>query len=221
MKTSIWVAGFMLISKLVMAGWPTVPEPPQSTLSPVAEELFINGVENRLSQFESRLSARQVLNFYRNRWADGFAESDSGPWQQISRLQGDYFTTIQVQDNEMSGSKGRISVMKMIPPKRQIGSDVPLMNQSRVVNEVISKDKLSFSIMVLAVNPFAIEDNLEFYQQHFEKLGWKKTMHQDMQEKGTTLVFSRDKLETTITITQIQGGSTVLINQVEQRSWYN
>ena len=211
----------VLMSQMALAGWPNVSEPPRSTLRPVAEELYINGVETRLSEFESKLSARQVLNYYRNHWDNRYAESDYGPWQQISRLQGAYFITIQVQDNEMAGSKGRISIMNTSVPKRRVGSDVPLMNQSRVMNEVISKDKLSFSTIVLAVNPFAVEDNVEFYQQYFQQAGWKKTMDQFKQEKGATLVFNRDKLETTITITRIQGGSSVLINQVEQRSWFN
>jgi len=42
-----------------------------------------------------------------------------------------------------------------------------------------------------------------------------------MQERGISLVFKKEKKETLITIKAVVGGSTVVMNKVEQRGWFN
>jgi len=203
--------------------WPNVPAPPQSTHSNMADEIIINNVEMRITNFESRLSTRQVVAFYRNKWRDKFAESQSGPWQQISHGNKNYFITVQVKDAGFSGSMGRINISKVpdgLPKKK---TTVPMMQGSRIANQVITKDKLTTSTMVLLINLNTVDDNVEFYEKNYSQKGWKIIFQKDHQDKnsGVSLVFSKGTDETSVTIKKVKNHSTVILNEVKKRSWFN
>ena len=153
---------YLFYSGMANAFWPNVPAPPQSKESKVADEVIRNGIANRISLFNSRLLARQVLSFYRNKWADKYSESESGPWQQISRLDGKYFINIQVQD-ELSGSKGRITITELPKKLPKIGVGISMMNNSSILNEVITKDSDKVSTVTLLMNRHTVEANKMFY----------------------------------------------------------
>lgn len=208
-------------SQLVFAFWPNVSSPPQSDEIELADEIYVNGVALRIRHFTSRLSTREVLSFYRNKWKDKFAESVSGPWQQISRIDEKYFITVQVQDKGYSGSQGRISVSEAPKKKPIVGKDVPMMNGTKILNEVITKDKYTISTVILLLNNFTIEDNMTFYKELYTQTGWKIVMSKDLQEQGISLVFKRERDEVTITVNKISEGTSILMSKVEKRSWFN
>jgi len=208
-------------SQLVLAFWPNVPAPPQSNEIELADEIYVNGVALRIRSFTSRLSTREVLSFYRNKWTDNFAESVSGPWQQISRIDGKYFITVQVQDNGYSGSQGRVSISESPDKKREVGKNIPMMDGTQILNEVISKDKLSISTVILLLNTYSAEDNLKFYEELYAQTGWKTVLNKNLQEKGISLIFRKESDEITITVNVIPEGTSILMNKVEKRNWFN
>ena len=205
----------------VLAFWPVVPEPPQSTKNKIADEIFVNGVAVQITEFKSLLSMKQVLSFYRNKWSGKSSESESGEWKQISQFNNKYVTTVQVKENGFSGSTGRISVWEVPKKKPQSGKNIPIMNGSNILNEVISKDKYSVSTVVLISNTHSAEENMEFYEHYHKELGWKTIMKKNLQQSGISLVYKNDTDETTITINQVTGGSTIVMNKVVERSWFN
>ena len=221
MKISFMVFLFLSYSSLVLAFWPNVALPPQSSRQEVAKDLRVNGLDMQLINFTSRLSERQVINYYRNKWANKYAESESGPWQQISQMRDNYFITVQVQENEFAGSTGRISILSRPKKVPEVGKNIPMMDSSKILNEVISKDKLTTSTVVLLSNSYSADDNAEFYKKYYSQIGWKIMMNQNMQERGISLVFKKDAMEKLITIKNVTGGSTVVMNKVKQRGWFN
>ena len=221
-KYYFYIALFLFYSEMACAFWPDVSTPPQSTESKIADEIFHNGIANRISMFNSRLLAREVLSFYRNKWADKFSESQSGPWQQISRLEGKYFINVQVQD-DISGSKGRITITELPKKLPKVGLGLPMMNNSNILNEVITKDKNSISTVTLLMNKHGADANRKFYEMHYTNAGWRTMMAKDLQQHGggLSLVFNKGKNETIVTINKVEGKTTVLLNKVEKKSWFN
>lgn len=203
--------------------WPNIPPPPQSTHSEMADEIIVNNVEMRITNFESRLSTRKVLAFYRNKWPDNFAESQSGEWQQISHGLNKYFINVQVKDAGYSGSMGRINISKVPDGPTKKMASVLMMQGSKIASQIVTKDKLTTSTMVLLTNFNSIDDNAEFYQTNYSQTGWKTIFQKDLQHKnsGVSLVFSKGSDETTITIKKMANASTIILNQVEKRSWFN
>ena len=223
MKIKTWLTVFLFFScsSILLASWPNIALPPQSIKQEVIKELRVNGLDMQLINFKSRLSERQVINYYKNKWANKFAESESEGWQQISQMQDKYFITVQVQGNDFSGAIGRISILSRPNKVPVVGKNIPMMESSRVLNEVVSKDKLTISKVVLLSNSYSADDNAAFYENYYSKFGWKTMMNQNMQEHGISMVFKKEKIETLITIKNVAGGSTIVMNKVEQRGWFN
>ncbi len=221
MRTLSTALLFFGYSSLLLAFWPNISLPPQSTKQEVVKDLRVNGLDMQLINFSSRLSERQVINYYRNKWANKFAESVSGPWQQISQMQDNYFITVQVQENNFAGSTGRISILSRAKKIPEVGKNIPMLDSSRVLNEVVSKDKLTKSTVVLLSNAYSADDNAAFYEKFYSGSGWKVMMNQNMQERGTSMVFKKERTEILITIKDVADGSTVVMNKVEQRGWFN
>lgn len=217
-----FVCLILCYGNVAYAFWPNVPTPPLSTEQPVADEIYRNGIANKITQFNSRLLSRQVLSFYRNKWSDKFSESVSGPWQQISRLEGKYFINVQVQD-DISGSKGRITVTELPNKLPKVGVGIAMMTNSSVLNEVISKDKDSVSTVTLLMNKHTVDANKTFYISRYTQTGWKMQMEKDMQLEGggISLIFNKDADEINITINKVDGSTTCLLNKVEKKNWLN
>lgn len=217
--------GFFILlffySQWVFAFWPNVPTPPQSDETDLADEIYVNGIAERIRNFNSRLSARQVLSFYRNKWNDKFAESTSGPWQQISRMNDKYFITVQVQDKGFSGSQGKIIIAESPTNKKEVGKNISMMNGTKMLNEVITKDQYYVSTVVLLMNNFTPEENMEFYEQQYTQTDWKTVLKKNLQEQGISLAFKKENDDVTITINRTSAGTSILINKVNARSWFN
>lgn len=223
-KIKYYAFSFLLVlySGVACAFWPNVPVPPQSTEQPLADAFIHNGIENRITQFNSRLLVREVLSFYRNKWSDKFSESVSEPWQQISRLEGKYFINVQVQQG-ISGSNGRITVTALPNKMPKVGVGTEMMTDTKILKEVITKDKNSISTVTLLMNRHTVEDNKTFYITRYTQTGWKMLMNKDMTQyqAGISLIFKKDADEINITINKVENMTTCLLNSVEKRNWFN
>ena len=162
---------FLIYATTANAFWPVVPAPPQSSQNALADEVIVNGIEMQIINFQSRLTMREVLSFYRNKWMSKFAESESAPWKQISQMKGDYFITVQVKDEGLTGSSGRINIAKAPAKIKKLGEGMPMMESSEPLNEIITKDKLTISTMFLLVNKHSVDMNTQFYERHYKNLG--------------------------------------------------
>jgi len=206
--------------------WPNVKLPPQAEMeSKLAEQIIVNGIPIQVTNFKSRLSVNHVLNYYRYKWADGFSESKLGQWMQISRLDGEYFFTIQVRELNVIDdgfiTVGRINISNMGKNFNQQVKMYPMLSGSRIMNDIQTVDKNKKSRSLLFRNGSTPDDNADFYKQHYKKEHWNKVMEQSPQLSQHALVFSKNKDEVNITIHAIKSGSSILVNEVKAKDWFN
>ncbi len=216
---------FAGISEAVYA-WPKVSLPPQVGFKQtLAEEMFVNGVPMKITHFKSRLSVDQVLNYYRNRWGEKFAESEFDGWQQISQYRNNYFITVQIKtaDVVIDGqyTLGRLNISNFDVKSAKEIKEFPMLNDSKIINNVETVDKDKSGRVLLFLNRQALEENAEYYKNHFTSKGWAQTMAQQVGLGARVYVFKKDKGEVTINIRSIEGGSSVMVNEVFEKSWFN
>ncbi|VAW93632.1 hypothetical protein MNBD_GAMMA23-662 [hydrothermal vent metagenome] len=210
----------------VFAGWPNVLLPPQAKEKPpLAEKIFMNGVPLKVVNFSTRLTVRQVLGYYRSRWADGFVEDEYNGWQQISRLQGKYFVTVQAKPSELAehdvATRGRINIMNLNEGDIRTTPNFPVLQGSAVINDVETVDKYNKARTLLIVNNYPAEKNAEYYQRYFKKEKWTQVTNKTVGDSAHVLVFKRDEDETSVVIRSSSGDSSILVNEVKKKSWFN
>lgn len=205
-----------------VAGWPSVAKPPNAELAPLAGDLNYNGINMRAWVFQSPASVHQVLQYYRNRWADQqVVENQFGPWQQISYKSDNHFITVQVQNGAGRGSTGRISIMELNEHANttRLARDVPMMRGSKVLNDITSNDAIRNARSVALVNTFSLSSNVQFYQDRYRATGWGLTQDNNVDGKGHLLVFKKSADEITVVINRKGNETAVMINEVSQRGW--
>lgn len=212
---------FLAGQEFAQAAWPIVQAPPQSNKEKVAENVRVNGLAMQISHFKSYLSAREVLNFYRNKWSAKFDESTHGQWQQISRMQKNYFITVQVQEAGFSNSFGRINILNLSEKPAAIGVNTPMIFDSEILNEVVTKDKSNISIVTLIANKYSVDANTQYYESYYKQKGWNVVLAQTEQQENQMLVFRKQNTEITITLNPFNSGSSIVMNYVEKRRWFN
>ncbi len=226
LKNLIFCLGMLIIVTPVFAGWPNVLLPPQAKQeTQLAEKIFINGVPLKVVNFSTRLSVVQVLGYYRSRWADGFVENKYQQWQQISRLQGKYFITVQVKPSELAdydvATTGRINILNLNESDTRKTGNFPVLQGSTVINDVQTMDKYKKARTLLIVNKHPANKNAEYYQMYFKKEKWSQVTNKTVEPSAHVLVFAKDEDETSIVIRSSGNDSSILVNEVKKKSWFN
>lgn len=212
----------LLYSLPLYASWPKVPAPPYAEVDSLVDEMTHNGVPMQVRLFKAPKSVDEVLAYYRGRWSDGFVENISGPWQQISRLQDDYFITVQVQGVDQFSSYGRISVLqKPADNTPSPGADYPMPDGSKVFQDTVTKDVRTTARTLLIANTGDVFSNSEFYRQYFSAQGWHNVLDKDVGAKGHMLVFRQNQDEVTVSVQRESAGVNILINDVKKNGWFN
>lgn len=199
---------------------PDFPPPPDSTLGRPGDNLVINGVPMDIRQFISRRSVDEVLEFYRNFWPKGtkkepgFTETDAlTPWNIITRVEDGYLMTVQVTVNGDHGSTGLLGMSKLPDPENlpKLGKGFPKMRGSYIINDIHSKDIGKRGRTLQLSNEFSVENNANFYRDHYTNKGWGTDMDQAVSGGDTqTLRFSSGNKNVSIVIHRSQQGSIVI-----------
>ncbi len=226
LRTLILCSGLLLAITPVFAGWPNILLPPQAKQLPqLAEKIFTNGVPLKIVNFSSRLSVAQVLRYYRNRWSDGFVENKYEQWQQISRLQGKYFITVQVKpagpgETDIA-TRGRLNILNLNKGDTLKTSSFPFLQGSVIVNDVQTVDKYKKARTLLILNKYPAYKNAEYYQTYFKKEKWNQVMNKTVNPEAFVLVFSKDEDETSLVIRSSGDDSSILVNEIKKKNWFN
>lgn len=207
-------------------GWPKVILPPQTDfIQPLADEMFISGVPTKITNFKTRLSVRQVLNYYRNRWATDFSENEFGSWQQISRFNEKYFITIQVKDAEDIKNSfittGRLNISNVDETAIKKAKVFPMLEGSQLINDIQTRDKNKVARTLLFLNHYSSSENAEYYQKFYQEREWSKVMARQIEINKYMFVFKKDEDEVTIAVDPQEVGSSVLINEVKKKLFFN
>ncbi len=219
-------AALLLVAVPAVASWPNVLLPPQAKQGQLlAEKIFINGVPLKVTHFSSRLSVAQVLGYYRSRWASGYVDNEHNGWQQISRMKGKYFITVQVRPSELAehdiATTGRINILNLNESDSKKISSFPVLHGSAIVNDVETVDKYKKARTLLILNKYSADKNAGYYRMHFKKEKWSEITNETVGQSAHVLVFKRDDDEVSVVIRSSGSDSSILVNEVKKKSWFN
>lgn len=224
-KTIVIFFIFISFSSVVNA-WPKVMFPPQAEAKiNLADEMFVNGVPMQISMFKTRLSVEQVLQFYRNRWASDFSESVYEPWRQISHYKNKYFITIQLRSADVISNGfetlGRVNVSYFDEKAQKVTKAFPMLSDSKIINDIETLDNDKKGRTLILLNRQSLDSNVRYYREHFTKNNWTQVTEQQVGEAGHISIFKKSEDEVTINVRSVDGGSSVLVNEVLKKTWFN
>ena len=218
----LWVVLLFAFSSSAHATPKEFPVPSWLNKVQVADQMIINGIPSLVQHFEAYKEIDELLEFYRRQWNDGssgtpgYREANVSPWHIISRLDGHYLYTVQVQQDEAFNIKGYLAIADLKAMKKPLksGSRVPLMGGSKIINDVTSFDPGKKGRTLLLINKYSVASNSNFYRNYYLDRGWGKLM--DMNSEGAFIMaFAKHNKETHLVINHIEGSTQVVMNIIE------
>jgi hypothetical protein len=200
--------------------WPEVPAPPRATVESVAADLTYNGVPMRVQHFNSKVSAQEILAYYRGHWGRGElkpVENKVNGWQTIGMPAGPFYMTVQVKDSKSGGSEGMIGVSStsslMEVPKVE---NFAKLGGTQVVSVVESRDIGRSNKQIVLSNGHSVAANARFYDSELAFSGWKKLQDNtsargSVNEQGYLAMYQKGKEQIDIAINRSPNGVTTAI----------
>ncbi len=203
---------------------PALPAPPDARVESVTGASTVNGMQLAIRRFQVSRSTDLVLRYYRQLWHSprkelpGYLENSFGPWQMITRLDGEYFLSVQVQPAGPGESWGYLAVSHLDPAKARLkpGNGFPMMDGSSVINDIPSDDIGKRARTLLLANGFSAAANADYYRGHYADRGWQLAMESGSDTGHTRILqFQRTGAEVTVTVHGLDKGAVVVANSVE------
>jgi len=185
--------------------------------------MIINGVPSVVQYFEAHRETDDLLNFYRKRWKNGnqgkpgYREATFPPWSIVSRLDGNYLYTVQVQESGAFSINGYLAIadLKQMAKQKKESIPVPQMNGSRIVNDVTSFDPGIKGRTLMLTNKYSTVSNSQYYRNYYLERGWGKLM--DADSDGTNVMaFRKRSKEAHLVISSLRGSTQVVMNLTEK-----
>jgi hypothetical protein len=157
--------------------WPEVPDLPRTKYELVAPEMRVNGVQTHVEVFNSELSAREVIEFFRAHWAAAPAgapkDVSANGWSALSTVHGPFQIAVQVKPKSSTGSEGRISIANIVEIQRDwIPSDVPRFADTQIVQLTETRDGPTHSRLVTMLSKQAFEINVDRWRGEWIRRGY-------------------------------------------------
>jgi hypothetical protein len=183
----------------------------------------------QIRRFDSKDSAKTILTRYRKEWKattlhpEDAIEYEVGGYQVIAKLKDLCFYTVQVRGNSFGGSQGLLAVSQIQDnaQTRVLGKDFPMMSGSLVATDLTHRDPGKEARTLMLMNQFSTNANADFYRRVLGGDGWNIISDHLVQFKGGNgngyaITFKRGFNETSMVISRTEGGSSVLVNQVDK-----
>lgn len=221
-----WAAICLIVmgSGTIAAKEPKFPAPDDARVSIVNGNLRINGIDSNVRQFNTKESLEEVIDFYREEWSHGIGRGPgytvtniNQPWTVISRIEGKYLMTVQIQPASNGGSWGFLALSRL--PERgrspKLGRDFPSMRGSHTLNEVVSKDPGQTGRTMLLGNKYDLQTNVAFYRNRFSAAGWEFDMDKSLGGVLHVLALRKGRKRVNMVITEVsKNGTRIIVNEV-------
>lgn len=195
----------------------------------VAPDVVHNGIPMHIRSFESKDGVQRLLARFRAEWKatsqypHNAIEYEVGGYKVIAKLLDLCFYTVQVRSLGQGGSQGLLSVSQ-IQDKNQapvLGKDFPMLSGSKVATDLVHRDPGKEARTIMLMNQFSTNANADFYRRVLGGDGWNILSDHLVQFKGGngngyTITFKRGFNETSMVISRTEGGTSVLVNQVDK-----
>ena len=212
-------------SMAAMAGPPEVVAPPGSRVQWVGKEMVQNGVPMSVRRFDTSMSPKQVLQYYRERWTTGPrrppVENRVGGWRVIGRQVGGYYVTVQVRPGA-GGSEGFIgvSMLPQLKAEPELDREFPRLAGTEVVSDTRSEDEGKSGQTLILRNDYSVITNAQYYREQLPARGW--ALRQDYSPAGGAehvQYFERSRESLHIVIAEDPAGGTgVVVNKVKHHA---
>jgi hypothetical protein len=202
---------------------------PDLKLTWVAPDIVHNGMPMQIRRFDSSEDVPTILARYRREWkASAQSPQDAieyaiGGYQVIAKMRDKCFYTVQVRRQGLSGSQGLLAVSQIQDNNqvRVLGKDFPMMSGSLVAADMTHRDPGKEARTIMLMNQFSTHANADFYRRVLGGDGWNTLSDhlvpfQGGNGNGYALTFKRGFNETSMVISRTEGGSSVLVNQVDK-----
>lgn len=207
------ILSLFILSTAVHAKWPEIPLPKDARLTVVSDQMILNGVEMKSWAINSWMPAEKTVEFYKKTWekptienAPGFVESAFEGWHIISRLEGDYQITVQLDDSVLQTTKGLVSISKLPALKNPpaIGRGFPKVGEMQFINDIKAVDQNKKSRTIVARTTASVKKSVEHYRRVYKRKGWEEQTHQFAYEGQNKfgLLFNKRGKELNLTITR-------------------
>jgi hypothetical protein len=219
------------------SAWSTLPAKPDCApfslpglkLTWVAPDVVHNGLPLQIRHFETRDPVLSVLARYRQEWraTERYPgeplEYDLRGYRVIAKMRDRCFYTVQIRPGAIQGSEGLLGVSEIhagfqVP---ELGQDFPKMSGSQVAADMSHRDPGKSARTIMLMNQFSVDANADFYRRVLGGDGWHVISDHKVPLQGGNghtfaLTFKRGLHETSMVIARTQGGSSVLVNQVDK-----
>lgn len=222
--TSLFIVLVALAGSSVAARLP-LPPPPDAKVAWIAKKIRLNGMDMQVRRFETDRHISEVLDHYRELWADpaiegqpAFGETAMGPWAILTREQDGLVLSVHAAIKER-GTWGYLGISNMPSMDREpkLGKKFPTMRRSAIINDMISDDVGAKGRTLLVSNEYSVSSNASFYRGHYESRGWTKLFDKPSKNGvGHVLAFRDGKLSANIVIRD-EGGHTYITANISER----
>ncbi|HEX7370636.1 MAG TPA: hypothetical protein VF284_10205 [Rhodanobacteraceae bacterium] len=195
---------------------PNVPVPPRTQTAQVAKKIIYNGLDMHAQVFQSDLSQKDVIDFYKHQWGKQVSVNALQSSKIVGHLDGDSFITVQVTPDG-AGSKGTIGIVKLPPkdaPRPQLGKGLPQPFGAKVVNDISYPEDHTPARTVLMVDQLAPDQNSSWFRSRLIANGWKDANTNTCSHSAPACVmqFERGKSKMMFVSEKAGGRSEVLVN---------
>src|SRR5690606_31470829 len=142
-----------------------------------------------------------LVSFYQRAWKDRSAESEFGPWQQISTVDKNCLFTVQYGEAG-DGVFGRllISIAPELDIDAPMGVGVLKPGDGQVVSDLTTRDGHKEGRVTIITSTRSIAELTTFYRTEMAFSGW--SLENNFAEQGrAVMTFRRHKDESNILIT--------------------
>ena len=198
-------------------------------LTLVAPDIVLNGTPMQIQRFDSDLKPQAILASYRREWKASAKNPQDAieyplqSWKVIAKMREPCFYTVQVRSNGSGGSTGLLAVSQIQEASqiRVLAKEFPMMSGSKVASDITHRDPGKAARTITLMNQFSPDANADFYRRTIGGDGWQIIGDHQVPFKGGNghgyaMTFRRGYSETSMVISRTQGGSSVLVNQVDK-----
>jgi hypothetical protein len=174
----------LLVAAFAASAKTDFPAPKDAKVDIVGEDMVLNGITMSAWELRSQRPPENVLAFYRSFWAQGtngqpgFTEQTLGDWRIVTHIdqQDGLVYTVQAQP-AIGGTLALLGVSNLLrgtpTSATDLAADLPKIAGSQVQNDLVAQDLGIHSRTIVLSNTHSVQQNLDFYIDHFKRKGWK------------------------------------------------
>lgn len=204
------------------AQWPSNPMPPTGHEQSMGNPLLLNGRTSQLTQVTASLDAVQLTRFYQDALGPQVVTETVNGMPVVASQRGDYFWTVQIQEQEPSFSQATVLVTRMQTAHTSaIAQETRqwLPPDSAVLSSLQSSDAGLLSLMLVAVNRNGIQANRDHLVHAMQARGFG--LMQDTESaradiRGRVLRLASAAEEVVVTVADAGAYRTITLHRTRE-----